>query len=124
MQPGGVPVWISGTVNRRVASRLARFGSGWIPWGDDAADPVASLPRMRELVAAAGGDPLRLRVVGNLRVLTDASGEQDVEASVAAAAESVAAGVTDFTVRPRIADPSAAGDVYRAWATAFHHAVG
>ena len=27
----GIPLWISGTVNRRVARRLARFGAGWIP---------------------------------------------------------------------------------------------
>ena len=33
VQPGGVPVWISGTVNKAVARRIARFGSGWIPWG-------------------------------------------------------------------------------------------
>src|SRR6185503_18332800 len=30
VQPGGVPIWCSGTVNLRVARRLARFGSGWI----------------------------------------------------------------------------------------------
>ena len=33
LQPGGVPVWVSGTINPRVVRRLARFGSGWIPWG-------------------------------------------------------------------------------------------
>ena len=33
VQPGGVPLWISGTVNNAVARRIARFGSGWIPWG-------------------------------------------------------------------------------------------
>src|SRR3954452_5730024 len=35
MQPGGIPVWISGTVNKRVARRLSRFGTRWIPWGAD-----------------------------------------------------------------------------------------
>jgi hypothetical protein len=38
LQPGGVPLWISGTVNPRVVNRLARFGTGWIPWGPAAAD--------------------------------------------------------------------------------------
>ena len=33
VQPGGIPVWISGTVNKRVARRLSRFGTRWIPWG-------------------------------------------------------------------------------------------
>ena len=31
VQSGGVPVWVSGTVNKAVARRIARFGSGWIP---------------------------------------------------------------------------------------------
>ena len=36
VQPGGVPIWISGTVNATGGhAALARFGSGWIPWGDD-----------------------------------------------------------------------------------------
>ena len=39
VQAGGVPVWISGTLNRRVVGRLVRYGAGWIPWGDDAARP-------------------------------------------------------------------------------------
>src|SRR5262249_892046 len=48
LQPGGVPIWVSGRVNQRVARRLARFGSGWIPWGEDADDLAGSIPRMRE----------------------------------------------------------------------------
>ena len=35
VQPGGIPVWISGTVNKRVARRLSKFGTRWIPWGSD-----------------------------------------------------------------------------------------
>ena len=38
VQAGGVPIWVSGRCNGAVARRLARFGRGWIPWGDDAAD--------------------------------------------------------------------------------------
>ena len=37
-QKSGKPIWVSGTVNSRSMDRLARYGSGWIPWGDDAAD--------------------------------------------------------------------------------------
>ncbi len=43
-QEGGVPIWVSGTVNKRSARRLARFGSGWIPWGADAGNLVESIP--------------------------------------------------------------------------------
>ncbi|MGZ8748833.1 MAG: TIGR03619 family F420-dependent LLM class oxidoreductase, partial [Mycobacterium sp.] len=38
VQTGGVPHWISVTVNNAVARRIARFGSGWIPWGSAYAD--------------------------------------------------------------------------------------
>jgi alkanesulfonate monooxygenase SsuD/methylene tetrahydromethanopterin reductase-like flavin-dependent oxidoreductase (luciferase family) len=43
VQSGGVPVWISGTVNNAVARLIARFASGWIPWEPAYADmPGAS----------------------------------------------------------------------------------
>ena len=35
--------------------RLARFGSGWIPWGDAQGEIIAGIATMRELVAEAGG---------------------------------------------------------------------
>src|SRR6202789_3878403 len=38
VQAGGVPIWVSGRVNDRSMDRLARYGSGWIPWAEDAAD--------------------------------------------------------------------------------------
>src|SRR6478736_5314596 len=53
-QADGVPVWVSGTLNKRVAERLASYGSGWIPWGDDAADLTASIPRLWQMVRDAG----------------------------------------------------------------------
>src|SRR6202171_4917504 len=30
-QTGGVPIWVSGTINARVVERLCRFGMRWIP---------------------------------------------------------------------------------------------
>src|SRR5207244_6389538 len=33
VQPGGVPIWVSGTVNQNVVRRVAGCGSGWLPWG-------------------------------------------------------------------------------------------
>ena len=44
---GGVPIWVSGTVNAAVLRRLARFGSGWIPWGR-----VRERPRRRDPAGA------------------------------------------------------------------------
>lgn len=63
LQPGGVPVWVSGrSTNRRVLERIARFGSGWIPWGDDAKDPAPGIARIRAAMEAAGrgDDPLQV----------------------------------------------------------------
>ncbi len=88
-QPGGVPLWISGRVNPAVARRLARFGAGWIPWGDDAIDVVGSIGRMRAAVAAAAEadgldcDPGQLGVAGQLPEVRDADGGLDVAATMA-----------------------------------------
>ncbi|GMU78674.1 MAG: LLM class F420-dependent oxidoreductase [Acidimicrobiia bacterium] len=104
VQAGGVPVWVSGTVNPRSMRRLARFGSGWIPWGDDANEVAAGITKMRAAVEALGRDPAELGVVGNAPVVRDADGNLDVAAAVAGAPALVEAGVTDvrfFVVAPR-----------------------
>src|SRR5437764_10396362 len=54
LRPGGVPIWVSGTVNPRVVRRVARFGSGWIPWGPAADDVVSGIRQMRDALAGAG----------------------------------------------------------------------
>ena len=97
-QPGGVPIWVSGRVNERVARRVARFGSGWIPWGEDADDPAASIPRMRDAVASAGGNADALQVAGNLPVVRRDDRSIDPEPTMANVPQLAAAGVTDFRV--------------------------
>jgi probable F420-dependent oxidoreductase len=47
LQPGGVPIWVSGTVQPRVVNRIAQFGSGWIPWGSAASDVTAAITQIR-----------------------------------------------------------------------------
>ena len=69
VQPGGVPIWVSGTLNERVLERVARFGSGWIPWGPAADDLEASIPRVHEALSAAGRDPDNFQVAGRLPVV-------------------------------------------------------
>ncbi|WP_319448032.1 MULTISPECIES: TIGR03619 family F420-dependent LLM class oxidoreductase [unclassified Mycobacterium] len=96
VQPGGVPLWISGTVNRAVARRIARFGSGWIPWGPDIADVEHSVAAMKDAVLAAGGDPTDLQVQGAAPVVKNGDGSVDSKASFATIPTLVAAGVTDF----------------------------
>jgi len=124
LQPGGVPVWVSGTVNPRAMQRLARFGSGWIPWGDDAADVADGIAKMRAAVSDLGRDPADLGVVGNAPMVRDADGGVDVAAAVAAAPALVEAGVTDvrFTVAPP-RDRAAATDYLGDLVTQFRAAV-
>ena len=101
VQEGGVPIWVSGRCNRRVARRLARFGSGWIPWGEDAADPVASIPRMRSEVDAVGGDGSSLAVLCPMPLQRQADGSLDVPTTMDRSAPFIEAGVTDFLAHVR-----------------------
>ncbi len=101
LQPGGVPLWISGRLGPRVVARLCRFGPRWIPWGDDAADLATSIPAAREMIRAAGGRADELEVVANLRVHTDTDRRIDVDRTLAPVPALVAAGATDLMVRFR-----------------------
>ena len=101
VQPGGVPLWVSGTVNPRAMRRLADFGSGWIPWGPDAADLTVGIPKMRDAVAGFDRDPAGIGVVGTLPIVrtdTDPSGNAviDLDATMAGVPALADAGVTDF----------------------------
>jgi probable F420-dependent oxidoreductase len=123
VQPGGVPLWVSGRVTERVARRLARFGSGWIPWGEDAADLPTSIPRMREAAAAADGDADAIQVAGTLPTERGEDRSIDLDATMERVHPLVEAGVTDF--RAYVPVPSvydAAVDYLRGIADEFHSA--
>jgi probable F420-dependent oxidoreductase len=91
VQVDGVPIWVSGrSTNARVVERIARFGSGWIPWGDDATDPRVGIVRIREAMARAGREHDRLQVTGPL------------PADMGEVTELAASGVTDFRYRGRL----------------------
>jgi probable F420-dependent oxidoreductase len=94
-QAGGIPIWVSGTVNNRVTRRLAAYGAGWIPWGPDGADLVNAIPKLRAGVEAAGGDP-SFQVQGHAPVVRDADGGIDLAATMDASASLIEAGVTDL----------------------------
>jgi probable F420-dependent oxidoreductase len=124
LQPGGVPIWISGTVNARVVDRLCRFGLRWIPWGDDAAELEQSIATLRERIAAAGTSPDGLQVVANLRVRAGDDGAPDLNATMAPVPRLVAAGATDLRVRFPMREPDAETEArLRDFVAAFRTAV-
>ena len=100
-QKDGVPIWISGTVNRRVARRLAEFGAGWIPWGAAADDTAQGIRQMGHLLSELGKDMKTIQVVGTLPITT-VDGRVDVSTTMAPVGELLDAGVTDFRMSVRM----------------------
>lgn len=94
-QAGGLPVWVSGRINQPVLDRLARFGRGWIPWGDDARDPTLAIPRI-EAACAAIGRTTPVEIQGTLPIVRDVNGVIELEPTMAGLPALVDAGITDF----------------------------
>ena len=125
VQPGGVPIWVSGTINPRTLRRLARFGSGWIPWGDDIRDPAPGLARIAEVMAEAGRDMAGFRTQGNLMVRAGDDGKLELAKALEPVAAQVEAGITDFALTvPLPAGQDAAAEVLAGVVDAFHQAAG
>ncbi len=103
-QPGGVPFWISGRMNDRVIERIVRFGSGWIPWGDEARAPAAHVSRIRAALEAAGRDPAGFEVEGPLPVVRGSDGAIDIARTMENLPPLVEAGITDFRAPVRVAE--------------------
>lgn len=120
VQPEGVPIWVSGTVNDAVARRLSRFGSGWIPWGPAMSDPAGAIAAMKGRIVGLGGEPSDLQVLGHARTTKRDDKSVDTEATAASAAPLIAAGVTDVRVTMSLpSDVGAAGDVLTELVEAF-----
>lgn len=125
LQPGGVPLWISGTLNPNVLRRIVRFGSGWIPWGPDAMNPAAGVTRIREALEAAGRSTEGFQVSSYIPVAARSDGSVDLEQTMAAVPAMVDAGITDFRATLSLpTELSAATDFLSPIAAAFRQAVG
>lgn len=125
VQPGGMPIWVSGTVNDAVARRLARFGSGWIPWGPAVADPAGAIPAMKDKIAGFGGDPTDLQVLGHAKTAKLPDRSVDVAGTAASAVPLISAGVTDVRVTLSIPrDVNQATDLLSDLVRAFRTATG
>jgi probable F420-dependent oxidoreductase len=120
LQRGGIPVWISGTVNKRVASRLSRFGTGWIPWGPAIVNLEESVSAMKQAIADTGGDATGLEVQGTALLKRTADGSLDVNACIAQASKQVAAGATDIRFGGSLPDdPQQAANEFSELVSAF-----
>jgi probable F420-dependent oxidoreductase len=125
IQPGGVPIWVSGTMNPRVLRRLVRFGSGWIPWGPDQSDPTRGVAKIRRALTEAGRDPIGFQVRGGLPIINDSEGNPDFARTVEIVPSLVDGGITDFHARPTIPENlGAATDYLAALVSAFRQSVG
>ena len=120
LQPGGIPVWVSGTVNPAVARRLSRFGKRWIPWGPAITDLNGAIPAMKRAIADAGGDPADLQVQGSAALVKGSDRTIDVRASVAVVPRIVADGATDIRFAGSLpSDPGQASEVLAELVSAF-----
>ena len=125
INPVGVPIWVSGTVNKRVLERIVRFGSGWIPWGPAEEDPVTWIPRVHEALTAAGRDVTGFQIAGRLPVVLDNGGDLELGPTMDRVPPLVEAGVTDFRAFVRLSrDTAAATEQLAGIVEAFRKAVG
>ena len=127
LQPGGVPLWVSGTLIPAVAERVVRWGSGWIPimtaTVNDVRDGTAAL---RKAFAEEGRDPESLQVRGALSVVRDENKQVDLTATLAGVDELVAAGATDIHVpfQAICRDPADAPAVFAELVSGYRKKVG
>lgn len=75
LQPGGPPVWCSGTLAPATLARIVEYGAGWIPiMGAAPADIAADLARVRGALRAAGRDAEPFRVAAPIATVRGADG--------------------------------------------------
>ncbi|MDP7721675.1 TIGR03619 family F420-dependent LLM class oxidoreductase [Mycobacterium sp. TY814] len=125
LQPNGVPIWVSGTVNPAVARRLSRFGMRWIPWGPAITDLGSAVPAMKRAIADTGTDPSGLEVQGSAALVKGSDRRIDVRASVAVVPRILADGATDIRFSGSLpSDPDQAREVLAELVSAFRAITG
>ena len=110
VQPGGVPIWISGRMHPRTMRRIVELGDGWIPWVAGPGAVAEGIRQIRVALAEAGRDATGFRVRSHLRVRLDGSDRPDLVATMDAVPQLVAEGVTDLQLAVPPAARSAVAD--------------
>jgi probable F420-dependent oxidoreductase len=125
VQPGGVPIWVSGTLNEKVISRIIRHATGWIPWGEAVSNPSPAIRYLKQRMTDAGRDDMELRVLNSVPVVRSASGDVDVARTMENASRMADAGVTDIRISLPVPDAiDAATDYLGAAVSEFRRACG
>jgi probable F420-dependent oxidoreductase len=122
LQPGGVPLWIAGTLHARNLERLVDVGDGWIPiMGETIEGIAAGVEMIRNRWRDAGRDPSALKVQATIPLVMGDDGRPDMGRSMENVPALVAAGATDVTtpLRAFARDPDEASVVMRALAESF-----
>lgn len=108
LHPCGVPFWISGTLNANVMQRIVKYGSGWIPWGDDGMNPIEGLKKIKDALAKAGRSTEGFEATSYLQVAYGPDKKIDVEKTMAMAPAMVAGGLTDLRITLELPKSAAA----------------
>jgi probable F420-dependent oxidoreductase len=125
LQPGGIPLWISGRVHPRTLRRIVQFGDGWIPWGEYISDITSGIRQVHAALEEAGRNVGTFQVRGGLSVGRDDSGKLELDKALAPVAELVDAGGTDFSLYTDVpAEEAAAVDTLSEIVAAFRETVG
>lgn len=114
LQPGGVPLWIAGTLHPRNVARIVDHGDAWIPIMGESVEGIADgAALLRKELTAAGRDPAKLQVQAPLRIARGDDGRPDIARSMESVGELLAAGATDIhaTLLAFTRDPSDAAVV-------------
>lgn len=99
VQPGGVPIFVSGTLSENNMDRLMRFGAGWIPiMGEDTAGVEAGVIKIRSAWSDAGRDPDSLRVRSPLPAVKGDDGKPQLQQTIENAAQLAEIGVTEAAI--------------------------
>jgi probable F420-dependent oxidoreductase len=99
LQPGGVPIWVAGTLHRRAVERIAHYADGWIPIMGESVDGIAAgVARLHDALRATGRDPAGFAVQAPLRIARNDDKRPDLARSIASVPDLVAAGATNVHV--------------------------
>jgi probable F420-dependent oxidoreductase len=126
LQPGGVPIWVSGTLHKRNVRRVVEWGDGWIPIMGESMEGIADgVKRLQDAYAAAGRDPATLAVQAPMRIERGDDGRADLARTVASVPELVALGATNVQVplQAFVRDPAKAPAFFTELVARFRDAV-